>query len=158
MFGFLRKKAEVQKEENELLKPENIILGCKRMPKEEVIRQMGKILYESGYVDKEYTEAMIKREKSFPTNIGNGIALPHGVEEAKKDIRHSGIAVMVFPEGTDWGEEEVKLVIGVAGTGEEHLKILSTIAEILSEPAAVERLVKNSREEIYRAFTGGDAA
>lgn len=61
--------------------------------------------------------------------MGSGLALPHGVESAKKEIKESGIAVMVFPEGTDWGGELVNVVIGIAGVGEEHLQILSVIAE-----------------------------
>ena len=105
-------------------------------------------------MDEGYIEGMLKRELTFATNIGNGIALPHGVEEAKKEIRRSGIAVMIFPEGTDWGGELVKLVIGIAGAGEEHLEILSTIAECLSNPADVERLVSCTKEEIYGTFTG----
>ena len=168
MFGFFKKKEPVQRvpeviettektaaspEKNALLELKNIRLGCKAMPKEEVIRQMGQILYESGYVSEAYVDAMLKREESFSTNIGNGIALPHGVEESRKEIRRSGIAVMVFPEGTSWGTENVKLVIGVAGAGDEHLEILSIIAEKMSEPEAVEKLIAGTKEEIYRTFT-----
>lgn len=146
-------------EQQNLLELKNIRLGCREMPKEAVIREMGKMLADSGYVNESYIEAMLKRELSFPTNIGNGIALPHGVEEAKKEIKRSGIGVMVFPEGTDWGGERVKLVIGIAGVGEDHLEILSIIAEKMSEPEAVEKVVAGSAEEIYRTFTErGDAA
>jgi len=120
---------------------------------DDVIRAVGQLLCDSGYVDEGYIEAMIKRELSFPTNIGNGIALPHGVEEAKKEIKHSGIAVMVFPEGTDWGTEKVNLVIGIAGVGEDHLEILATIAEKMATPEAVEELIKGSADDIYAAFT-----
>lgn len=154
MFGFGKKKeaaAEVKKPE--LLEKKNIRLNCKPMPKEDVIRAVGQLLCDSGYVNEEYIEAMQKRELSFPTNIGNGIALPHGVEEAKKEIKQSGIAVMVFPEGTDWGNEKVKLVIGIAGVGEEHLEILSIIAEKMSEPDAVEALIQGTEDEIYNTFT-----
>ncbi len=153
MFGLFKKKAEQQEEKKELLELKNIRLGCKAMPKNDVIREMGKLLCESGYVNEAYAEAMIKREESFPTNIGNGIALPHGVEEAKKEIKRSGIAVMVFPEGTNWGSEDVRLVIGIAGVGEEHLEILSIIAEKMSDPNAVDVIVNSTKEEIYRTFT-----
>lgn len=151
MFG-LGKKKEAKKPE--LLKLENIRLNCKPKKKEEVIKEVGQILCDSGYVDQGYIDAMLKRELTFATNIGNGIALPHGVEEAKKEIKESGIAVMVFPEGTDWGEEKVNLVIGIAGAGEQHLEILSTIAEHLADPADVKRLTSCTREEIYAVFTG----
>lgn len=162
MFGFGKKKEAAAKgiqestgeNKEELLELKNIRLDCKPKSKDEVICEVGQMLCDSGYVDEGYIEGMLKRELTFATNIGNGIALPHGVEEAKKDIRRSGIAVMVFPEGTDWGGELVKLVIGIAGAGEEHLEILSTIAECLSDPADVERLVASTKEEIYSTFTG----
>ena len=67
-----------------LLLKENIRTNCKRMQKNDVIRAVGQILVDSGYVKPDYVDAMIEREKTFATNIGNGIALPHGVEEAKK--------------------------------------------------------------------------
>lgn len=154
MFGFGKKKTAEQPEKQRLLRIENIRLDCKPKEKDEVIREVGQMLCDSGYVDQEYIGAMLKRELTFATNIGNGIALPHGVEEAKKDIKKSGIAVMVFPDGTDWGGEKVKLVIGIAGVGEEHLEILATIAEHFADPADVERITSCTREEIFKMFTG----
>lgn len=151
MFGYGKKNGE---KNSELLELKNIRLNCRPGEKEAVIRQVGELLFESGCVEKSYIDAMLRRELTFATNIGNGIALPHGVEEAKKSIKRSGIAVMVFPEGTDWGGEKVKLVIGIAGAGEEHLEILSIIAECLAEPADVDRITKCSAEEIHGMFTG----
>lgn len=138
----------------ELLDKKNIRLNCKRKEKEDVIREVGQMLYESGYVKEDYIDAMLKRELTFATNVGNGIALPHGVEEAKKDIKSSGIAVMIFPEGTSWGTEDVKVVIGIAGVGEEHLTILANIAEKMSTPEEVEKLVNSNEKEIYAILTG----
>ncbi len=140
----------------EVLQKTNIIPNCQAKPKDEVIREIGQLLCKSGYVEESYIEAMLQREETFSTNIGNGIAIPHGVEAAKKNIKHSGIAVMVFPEGTLWNDELVKLVIGIAGKGEEHLDILGNIAEKLATADAVEQLTKSSAEQIYQtlAFRG----
>ncbi|MGF7145861.1 mannitol/fructose-specific phosphotransferase system IIA component [Anaerotaenia torta] len=140
--------------EMELLQKKNIILNCKAKEKEEIIREIGRILLDSAYVEQDYIEGMIEREKSFPTNIGNGIAIPHGVEAVKKNIRNSGIAVMIFPEGTDWNGDVVKIVVGIAAKGEEHLDVLANIAEKLSTEQAVEDMVRSSAEEIYLHFTG----
>lgn len=153
MFGFGKKKEEQVQKKPELLEKKNIRLNCAPMPKDDVIRAVGRMLVDSGYVGEAYIDAMIKREESFATNIGNGLALPHGVEEAKREIKRSGIAVMVFPEGTDWGNEKVNLVIGIAGVGEEHLEILSIIAEKMATPDAVEKLLYCDEEEIYKTFT-----
>ena len=148
------KRKGVEPEKVELLQKKNIILNCKAKEKEEVIREVGKLLYDSGYVDEDYIEAMLKREESFATNIGNGIAIPHGIEEAKKNIKSSGIGVMVFPEGTMWNEEPVHIVIGIAGLGEEHLDILANIAEKLSTKEAVDDLIRSDVDTIYSIFTG----
>ncbi len=138
----------------ELLEKKNIILNCRAKAKEEIIREIGKVLLDSGYVEEEYIEGMLERENTFSTNIGNGIAIPHGVEAAKKNIKSSGIAVMVFPEGTHWNEDVVKIVIGIAAKGEEHLDILANIADRLSTEQAVEDMIRSSADEIYSRFTG----
>ncbi len=138
----------------ELLQKNNIKLNCKSKLKEDVIREIGQLLCDSGYVDADYIDAMIERENTFSTNIGNGIAIPHGVEKAKMNIKNSGIAVMVFPEGTLWNDELVKVVIGIAGVGDEHLDVLANIADKLSNPEAVEELIKSSVDTIYNIFTG----
>jgi mannitol/fructose-specific phosphotransferase system IIA component len=151
VFGYGKKNVE---KSAELLELGNIRLNCKPGEKEAVIREVGQLLYQCGCVEESYIEAMLQRELTFSTNIGNGIALPHGVEAAKKSVKRSGIAVMVFPEGTDWGGEMVKLVIGIAGAGEEHLEILSIIADCLADPADVERITRCSAEEIHTMFTG----
>ena len=138
----------------ELLEKKNIRINCQPKLKNEVIQSVGQMLFESGYVKKDYIAAMVEREKTFSTNIGNGIALPHGTDNAKKEIISSGIAVQVFPEGTEWGEEKVQVVIGMAGVGDAHLDILAHIAEKLSDLSEVERLVKSDEEGVYRMLTG----
>lgn len=138
---------------SEILKKENILTNCKPEDKETVIRKMGAILLENGYIEEPYIQGMVDKEEVFNTNIGNEVAIPHGIESAREYIKKTGIAVMVFPEGTDWGNgEKVKVVIGIAGVGEEHMDILSKIAEILSEPEDVEKVVNSSTEEIYKLF------
>lgn len=144
---FFKKKEEVKKPE--LLKKENIIINCEAKTKAEVIEAVGKMLVDGGYVNDDYVDAMKKREETFSTFMGNEIAMPHGVEEAKADIKHSGIAVMIFPNGTDWEPEKVKVVIGIAGVGDEHLTILSNIAIKLSAPEDIENIVNADVDEIY---------
>lgn len=150
------KKEEVKK--LELLYPENVRVNCKADTKENVIRAVGQMLVDTGYVNPSYVDAMVKREESFSTFMGNELALPHGVEEAKKDVKASGIAVMVFPEGTDWSGEQVKVVVGIAGVGEEHLQILSAIAEVALEEGSMKKLIAGNEELVYEMLKGGTAA
>lgn len=147
---FFKFKEKEEKQKKELLYRENIRVNCKAKAQDEVIREVGQMLVDSGYVDQPYVEAMLEREKTFSTFMGNGLALPHGVEAAKKDIKASGIAVMTFPEGTEWGGNQVNVVIGIAGVGEEHLRILSVIAEKMLDETTAKQLVEGNVDTVYQ--------
>lgn len=147
----LEKKEE--KTTIELLQKKNILINCKEESKIKVIKKIGIMLEESGYVKPSYIDAMIEREKTFPTYMGNGIALPHGTESGKDGILASGIAVMVFPEGTDWDGEIAKVVIGIAGKDAEHLDILGNIAAKLGEEESVNTLLSMNVEEVFDFIT-----
>ena len=82
--------------------------------------------------------------------MGNGLALPHGVEEAKKEVLSSGISVVSVPNGIDWGGEEVKIVIGIAGVGDDHLEILGKIADKMLSPEQAEELLSGNADTIYK--------
>ena len=104
--------------------------------------------------DRSYVDGMVEREKTFSTFMGNGLALPHGVEAAKKEIKSSGIAVLTFPEGTDWDGNKVNVVIGIAGVGEEHLDILSVIADKMMDETAAEKLATGDVDTVYEILGG----
>ena len=70
-----------------ILVKENIVLGLDSVSREESIVLAGKKLVERGYVNEGYVDAMLEREKTMSTNMGLGFAIPHGVNEAKKEIK-----------------------------------------------------------------------
>ncbi|MBN9653998.1 PTS sugar transporter subunit IIA [Halobacillus sp. GSS1] len=138
-----------------ILKKENIELNKSLATKEEAIRYVGGILNEQGYVDKAYIEEMLKREEITSTFMGNYVAIPHGTEDAKKSVNETGISVVTVPEGVDFGDGNiVKLLIGIAGKGNEHLEILSQIAIVCSEEENVEKLIQaETKEEVLQTFS-----
>ncbi len=137
-----------------VLRKENIVLGLASEPKEEAIRRAGELLASSGYVKPDYVAAMHEREKVATTYIGNGVAIPHGVGEAKKQIQTSGIVVLQYPQGVDFEGGKAYLVIGIAGAGGEHLQILTKIAETIEDESVVQHLSKvTDADEIYRTFS-----
>ncbi|MGI6500224.1 MAG: PTS mannitol transporter subunit IICBA [Anaerostipes sp.] len=143
-----------KEDEIEILQKKNILLNQSFHDSKEAIHKIGEILTKDGYVSAEYTKGMLQREKESPTNIGNGIAIPHGTLEVKKEIKHSGIVVMVVPEGVKWNDDTVYLIVGIAGVEQEHLAILSNIALVLNSKEQVDEIVKNQKiEEIYDLFT-----
>jgi PTS system mannitol-specific IIC component len=144
------------KTDSKILEKKNIKLGLESTDKYTAIKMAGRLLFESGYVEEEYIEAMIQREDDLSTYIGKGIAIPHGVGESKKNIKKTGMVVLQFPKGIMFGEELAYLVIGIAGVGNEHLQILSNIAiAIEGEDDKIIGKLKNTEdvEYIYNLFT-----
>lgn len=125
---------------SEMLTLQGIRTGLAPVGKEEAIRVAGALLAACGYVDEPYAEAMVARERVATTYLGMGIAIPHGTAEAKARIRRSGIVVMQYPEGVDFGEERAQLVIGIAGAGDEHIEILARVTSALEDEEVLERL------------------
>ena len=127
-----------------VLVEEGIKTGLASVDKETAIRAAGKLLCELGYVNEDYIEAMVEREKLVTTYMGMGVAIPHGTSNAKETVKKSGIVVMQYPEGVDFGDEKANLVIGIAGVGDEHLEILANIAGSLENEELLENLKKNA--------------
>ena len=151
---FFKKSKQEKQENKELLQRKNIIVKCDPLTKEDAIKKAGQLLADSGYVDQEYVAAMLEREKTFSTFMGNGLALPHGVEAAKKQVKASGISVVTFKEPIDWDGNPVQTVIGIAGVGDEHLEILSMVAEAMLEEEICENFASYDTDHIYHILTG----
>lgn len=137
---------------NNILCRENIFLGLESVTKEEAITLAGKKLVENGYVNENYINAMLEREKLMTTFMGMGVAIPHGVNEAKKEVKKSGIVILQFPDGVDFDGEKAYLVIGIAGVGNEHLEILSNIAVALDDDLTDRLKDSINKDEILEAF------
>jgi PTS system mannitol-specific IIC component len=138
----------------EVLQIKNILTGLPSESKEDAILRAGHLLEASGYVDPGYAESMLEREKIVSTYIGRGLAIPHGTSETKALVRVSGIVILQYPDGVDFGEEKARLVIGIAGVGDAHLDILAKIASALDDEEVLERLsVTDNPEEIFNQLT-----
>ena len=131
-------KAESKENESTVLVRDGIKLNLAPVSKEEAIQAAGELLAELGYVDKSYADAMQEREKLVSTYMGMGVAIPHGTSQAKDTVKKTGIVVMQYPEGVDFGEEKAQLVFGIAGVGDEHLDLLGKICSMLEDEEILE--------------------
>lgn len=140
-----------------LLEKQNIVLNCKSVTPEEAITACGRLMVESGYCTEGYVQGMIERNAGFPVAIGSHVAIPHGTNESREFIQKTGLVVMTYPEGIIWGEDEelVRLVIGIASQGEEHLDILNRIVEVCETEEDTDALVDNATvEDLYKKLNG----
>ncbi|MDR0397254.1 MAG: PTS sugar transporter subunit IIA [Oscillospiraceae bacterium] len=142
----------------EIIKRENIVVGLPAEPHESAIRRCGKMLVDAGYVKPRYVEGMIARDRGFSTAIGNYIAIPHGEKEYKNDILKTGLSILTYPDGVDWGGQKVYLVIGIAAQGEEHLGILENIVDKLEDGDDVLALVNAGDVDAILATLAGEGS
>ena len=139
---------------SEILTPETVELGVRLSNRDEAIRRAGALLVANGNVDERYVESMFEREESVSTYMGNAVAIPHGTNDSKQWVTRSGLSIITVPEGVEYGDGDVaRLVIGIAGKGDEHLEILSKISLVVSEEENVEKIVQaETKEELLAIF------
>ena len=143
---------------SELFSNENIFINQTVKDQNEAIEKAGHALVSSGAVTEDYIQAMKDREQVVSTFMGNGLAIPHGTDEAKTSVLKSVLTLIQIPEGFDCEGEEVKVVVGIAGKDGEHLDLLSKIAITFSEEENVDRIVNaTSADEIKQVFEEADA-
>ena len=134
----------------EVLTAEGVRVGAHATDQHDAIEQVGSLLVAQGLVTEPYIAAMHDRESIVSTYLGNGIALPHGTNEAQGSILRTGLAVVQFPDGVPWGDEPARLVIGLAASSDEHIAVLSRLATILGDAEVCERLARSTdAEEIF---------
>jgi mannitol/fructose-specific phosphotransferase system IIA component len=99
----------------------------------DALRQSGALLEELGAVDPGYAEAILERERSISTYMGEGVSIPHGTDQARSLVRRTALGFIQYPDGVDWDGETVYLCIPIAASGDEHVGVLSALAEVLVE-------------------------
>ncbi|MFS0699436.1 PTS sugar transporter subunit IIA [Cellulomonas sp. 179-A 4D5 NHS] len=125
----------------EILAPGDVVLAASAAGKADAVREAGAVLVRAGAVEPAYVDAMLERERSMSTYMGNFLAIPHGTEEAKSTITRSALCLVRYDEPVEWDGEPVRVVVGIAGVGDEHLEILSRIALVFADTEQVQRVL-----------------
>ncbi|GAA2632436.1 hypothetical protein GCM10010399_75930 [Dactylosporangium fulvum] len=124
----------------DLLGRDAIRLGERAGSRDDAIRRCGEVLAEIGAVDPMYVDAMLAREQSVSTYIGEGVAIPHGTLNSKESVKRDALAVLSFPDGVDWDGNDVRVCVAIAAAGDGHVDILAQLATILMDPDQAARL------------------
>ncbi len=137
-----------------------VVAPGKARTKEEAIREAGELLVGCGAVTPAYVDAMAERERLISTYMGSSLAIPHGTDESKGAIVRSALCLVRYDEPIEWGiGQPVRVVVGIAGVGEEHMSILSKIALVFSDPEQVEKvLAAAGADELYDLIQQVNAA
>lgn len=117
-----------------LLDPGAIRLDARAADRDEAVRLCGRVLVDAGAVEPGYVDAMLERERSISTHLGEGVAIPHGTAAGRDLVRRDALAVVRFPDGVDWDGPAVTVCIAIAARGDGHIGILAELAEVLLDP------------------------
>lgn len=141
---------------------ENIYLNVEGNTFEEVLKNVTKSLEEKGYVKDTFYQAVLDREKTFPTGLefpDYNIAIPH--TDAVHVNTNSIVVVkpknsLVFRDmGTNSKDLDVKvLLLLLISKNEDQVTVLSGIIQKFANPECYSNiLASTSEEEIHEIIT-----
>jgi PTS system mannitol-specific IIA component len=131
----------------ELLDVSAIDLDARAASKEDAVRACGSKLVEIGAVGPAYVEAMLEREQTISTYVGEGVAIPHGTLAGKDAVVRDALCYLRFADPVDWGGEEVTVCVGIAAAGDGHVDVLAALAQVLMDPDQAAALRAAQRPE-----------
>jgi mannitol/fructose-specific phosphotransferase system IIA component len=139
----------------DILSKDRISLQTTAADKTDAIRKAGELLVKSGCVLPEYVDGMLNREQSMSTSLGNGVAIPHGMDENRVHVLKTGISVLQLKDGIEWDEgDKVSLIIGIASSSDEHVGVLSNLAEVVDDEASLAELLKTDNPDVIMNYLG----
>ena len=111
----------------------------------QVIDEMCRALEKKGYIKKSFKDSVLQREKIMSTEVGNGIAIPHG---DPKEVKESCIAITVLKNPLKWENEAVEFVflICIAKDDIDKTKtIFRNLYRNMDKPEFLNGLRKNTK-------------
>lgn len=139
-----------------MINRQNIVIFDEQadIDKEQLLEQLGRLLFQNGYVKESYIQAIKEREATFPTGLNTttyGIAIPH---TDSKHVKEATIAVgvvrtpILFQEmGAEDVEVPVRLVFMLAiKEPEKQLETLQAVISLIENEEKMTALVQAKDE------------
>jgi PTS system mannitol-specific IIA component len=117
------------------------------------IHRCADVLEEIDAVRPSYRAAMLARERTLSTYMGQGVAVPLGADPAEDLVRREALAVLRFPDGVDWAGRRVVVCVAIAARGDAQVELLAALADVLLDPTRAARLrTAGHPDQIMRMF------
>lgn len=111
-----------------------IQMGRAAANKDEALAMLADALASAGLATAAYLDGLQAREHQGSTFLGQGIAIPHGTPQTRDQVLRTGVSLIQFPAGVDWGDgQRVYLAIAIAAQSDEHLHLLQLLTRALGE-------------------------
>ncbi len=139
----------------DLLKPVSIKLDvAPPSSKVDAIKILADLMEKGGNLNnkEEYIKAVIAREESGSTGLGDGIATPHAKSSA---VNEAGLAAMVVKDGMDYAALDGKpsrlfFMIAAPDTANDlHVELMSKLAMMVMDPDFKEALINAKSVEEF---------
>ena len=136
---------------------ENMLVNADAASSGDIVRQLGSLLHTNGFVQDTFVQAVIDREKAYPTGLQTsilGFAIPHTDTE---HVIRPGIAVATLSQPVEFqamGDPatgvSVKIVMMLAISDPKAVvHVLRKVISILEDEAALQALTSAStRQEV----------
>ena len=137
---------------SQLLPATNIVVGLEASSKKRVFEQAG-LLFENnqGIARVKVFDSLFARERLGSTGLGEGIAIPHGRIKGLKEAV-AALVRLVEPVAFDAPDgKPVNLLLFLLvpeQATQQHLEILSEVAEMLSDKSMRETLLNESQADL----------
>jgi PTS system mannitol-specific IIA component len=138
-----------------VLEPHAVRLTESAVDRLVAVHRCADVLEEVGAVEPGYRWAMLERERLMSTWLGEGVAIPHGVDGSRALVRRDSLAVLRFPGGVPWDGGRVTLCVAIAVRGDGHLGVLAELAGILLDPARARALREETDADAIVTMLGG---
>lgn len=119
---------------------DTILVQQKCKSKEEILKTANDILVKKGCITKDFYQSVLDREKISSTEIGNGIAIPHGLDTF---VNHTAIVLITLEEPILWKEDMVRVVFFTAVSFEQKdimKKLLKDLYHLISANEFMEQI------------------
>lgn len=112
--------------------------------KEEIIHQMSAGLLKQGYVNENFEQEVLEREKKIPTVMNEKIAIPHPLQISS---RENIVAVGILEKPVEWGKGRCAQIILMLALSENYGKDIERLYDMLvdmaNNPALQEQILQS---------------
>jgi len=138
----------------DLLKLNGISLDANPANKEDAIKTLADLMDQTGNLSDKatYLKAVLAREASGTTGLGDGIATPHAKSSA---VKNAGLSAMVIKDGIEFESldgQPARLFFMIAAPDSAdnlHIEVLSRLATLIMDPDFKEALISAPTKEAF---------
>lgn len=141
-----------------LLSSDNVVADLDVSSKKRLFEQLGRLLEnQQDLTSSQVFDALFSRERLGSTGLGFGVAIPHGRIKGLQQAVGAFVRLLTPVEFNAPDGKPVDLIFALLVpevATEQHLQLLSELAQMFSEPAVREKLAASADSDSLRAIFG----